>query len=107
MIWCLPPLEVAWLSIIASAWFQWPGWQRSAVRTRLSSNSLQSGNFAGNLALFWQPSPYGARKIALNQAPDKIPLFSEQGIITLNQRFSLREQRIANKDVVRDRLHRH
>jgi hypothetical protein len=32
--------------------FGMPGWRRSADRTRLQMNSLQTGNFTGNFAIF-------------------------------------------------------
>jgi hypothetical protein len=46
---------------------QMPGWRRSADRTRLQMNSLQTGNFTGNFAIF---GPRGGQR-AKNCCTDK------------------------------------
>jgi hypothetical protein len=54
-----------------------PGWRRSADRTRLQANSLLTGNFTGNFAIFGPFDPNPKRKPAAPQ------LFSSSSLRSL------------------------
>jgi hypothetical protein len=65
-----------------------PGWRRSADRTRLHANSLLTGNFTGNFAIFSPLRRLSTRKAAVPQGLfAKFPKRTNREIFPGNREF--------------------